>query len=104
MYPSTAGKNTCAGTTRFARSRTVLQKSTTMENAGAKRVPKYKEWLKHVEGFTQSWGENLLPPDIKHAVNDVENGIGVEMTVWADPPERYLRTADIILIGASLAL
>ena len=60
-------------------------------NSEAKRARKYKGWLKNVKAFIENHGESHLPPDIKWAVNNVENGIGVQPTVWADPPENHLR-------------
>jgi hypothetical protein len=51
---------------------------------GKARVPKYREWLELVHGFVQTWGERLVPRDIKRAVNSVEGGIGVPLTVWEE--------------------
>ena len=36
--------------------------------------------------FARAWGEDCLPPDIKMAMNGVEEGIGIEKTVWAESP------------------
>jgi len=58
-------------------------------NAGPARVPSYEGWLELVRDFVQVWGDQLLPPDIKCAVNMVENGIQVPTTVWEDLPENY---------------
>ena len=58
--------------------------------AGAARVPKYNAWLVLVKQFIDRWGEAFLPPDIKHAVNSVERGIEIGVTVWQDPPENHL--------------
>ena len=59
-------------------------------NDDAARVPLYHEWLNRVQEFITEWGEAFLPPDIKQAVNGVEAGLGIEQTVWADPPENHL--------------
>lgn len=58
-------------------------------NAGEARVPKYQAWIASVKEFVRAHGDKSLPPDIKAAVNDVEQGIGAEVTVWDDPPENY---------------
>ena len=60
------------------------------DEEGSLRLPLYLGWLDAVGRFTRRWGEGLVPPDIKHAVNSVEFGIGVPQTVWADPPENHL--------------
>lgn len=52
-------------------------------NAGVARVPHYENWLNTVRAFVRDWGVDFLPHDIKAAVNDVEDGIGMERTVWA---------------------
>lgn len=58
---------------------------------GAPRVPRYNAWILYVKNFVRRYGgEGLLPPDIKHAMNDVEINIGVQVTVWEDPPENHL--------------
>ena len=59
-------------------------------NAGPPRVPRYQQWLGETQMFVDQWGENYLAPDIKHAINGVEDGIGNQQTVWQDPPENYL--------------
>lgn len=59
-------------------------------NAGPARVPRYHQWLSFVYAFVQRNGQALLPPDIKFAVNDVEDHIGVQRTLWEDPPENHL--------------
>ena len=59
-------------------------------NAGAPRVPKYHFWLLSVYDFIEEWGEAHLPPDIKHAVNDVQENLGLPAHVWADPPANNL--------------
>ena len=61
-------------------------------NAGAARVPRYHQWLNFVNAFVERNGEALLPPDIKDAVNEVESYVGVQPTVWEDPPENHLVT------------
>ena len=65
------------------------------DNDDAGRVPCYNAWLSLVASFVSFWGEDLLPPDIKHAVNSVEDGIGVQRTVWGDSPANYLVGAGI---------
>ena len=59
-------------------------------NPGAARVPFYNQWLQSVEDFIRIWGENHVPPDIKSAVNTVQEGVGVQQTVWQDPPGNHL--------------
>ena len=68
------------------------------DNTDAARVPLYKAWLVMVESFVRRWTEAFLPPDIKHAVNSVENGIGVQRTVWVDPPDNHLVQA-VVIVG-----
>jgi len=53
-------------------------------NAGAPRVPHYRTWLALVDAFVLMWGVDLVPLDIRRAVNDVEGNIGVPLTVWDD--------------------
>jgi len=53
-------------------------------NAGAARVPKYQTWLAIVDAFVLLWGVDLVRPDIRRSVNDVEVNIGVPVTVWED--------------------
>ena len=60
------------------------------DNDDSGRVPQYRAWLDLVGQFVVLWGENFLPPDIKDAVNGVEGAIGVQPTVWADPPANHL--------------
>ena len=60
------------------------------DNPGAARIPKYRRWIEQVRAFVRNFGEEMLPPDIKSAMNGVEEDIGVQRTVWADPPENHL--------------
>ena len=53
-------------------------------NAGAARVPKYRLWWTGVMAFRTTWGQERVPPDIKMAVNSVEEEIGVEPTAWEE--------------------
>ena len=53
-------------------------------NAGAARVPKYRLWRRSAIEFLVAWGQERVPPDIKMAVNSVEEEIGVEPTAWEE--------------------
>ena len=59
-------------------------------NAGAARVPHYRQWLAVVQAFVAQHTETFLPPDIKEAVNGVERGIGAPVTEWQNPPRTHL--------------
>ena len=62
------------------------------DNDDDARVPLYRAWLADVNAFAVRWGgENWIAPDIKHAVNTVENGIGIQETTWVRPPSDFLR-------------
>ena len=63
-------------------------------NPGSPRVARYREWLESVRRFIRTHGEAMVPPDMQWAVNDVEGGVGVPLTVWQDPPENHLRVVD----------
>jgi len=52
--------------------------------AGPPRVRHYKRWLVIVNAFVALWGVDRTPNDIRRAVNDVEDNIGVPLTVWDD--------------------
>ena len=52
----------------------------------------WKKWLKIVERFVAQWSEDYLPPDVKHAVNDVQQGISEPATNWREPPELFRRS------------
>ena len=46
----------------------------------------YIQWLAKAHRVRDKWGDEKFPLDIKLAVNDVQDGIGVEKTVFpADP-------------------
>jgi len=53
-------------------------------HAEAPRVPHYRAWLALVNAFVLLWGVDLVPNDIRRAVNDVEGNIGLPLTVWDD--------------------
>ena len=50
--------------------------------AGNPRARQHLIWLREVRAFISNWGEAMLPDDIKSAVNSVEAGIGINITVW----------------------
>lgn len=50
------------------------------------RLPKYRHWLGQCHAFIEDWGEDMLPPDIKWAMNEVERDIGAPVTQWTNPP------------------
>ena len=43
-----------------------------------------EEWLSLVEDFKQHWGVEMVPPDIRHSVGTVEDGLHLCRTVWPD--------------------
>jgi len=51
-------------------------------NAGPPRVPHYRRWLSTVRNFIVYWGVDLVPNDIRRAVNDVEKNLDLPLTVW----------------------
>ena len=59
-------------------------------NPGPPREGKYREWLELVSAFQKKYGgESYVPPDIKKAVNTVEDGIGAKVTKWAEDADFY---------------
>mgnify|MGYP003564185761 CR=1 FL=1 len=60
------------------------------------QIPRYRECLGLVRGLLPAiGGEAMLPPDIKHAVHRAEGIVGDPLTVWQDPPDNYLRAANL---------
>ena len=52
---------------------------------GAERDRRWREeWLSLVEDFKQHWGVEMVPPDIRHSVGTVEEGLHLRRTVWPD--------------------
>ena len=43
-----------------------------------------KEWLPKVEAFKQHWGAEMVPPDIRHTVDTVEEDLNLCPTMWPD--------------------
>jgi len=50
--------------------------------AGPPRVPHYRRWLSTVRTFIVYWGVDLVPNDIRRAVNSVEENLDLPLTVW----------------------
>ena len=48
----------------------------------AKRRPLYLQWREMVKKYGAKWGSNGVPQDIKDALKSVEEGVGVDVTVW----------------------
>ena len=46
------------------------------------RRPHYLDWRKLVKTFGHIWGKDRVPKDIKDALKSVEEGVGVDVTVW----------------------
>ena len=42
----------------------------------------YQVWLDRVMSFRSMCGDQMVPLDIQRAVNSVEDGIGVDRTLW----------------------
>ena len=50
----------------------------------------YKAWIASIKELVTKYGENRIPQDIKWAMNSAEEGVGVEKTVWENPPKASL--------------
>ena len=37
-----------------------------------------------MEAFKQHWGAEMVPPDIRHTVGTVEEGLNLRPTAWPD--------------------
>ena len=48
------------------------------------------EWLFKVNLFIEKWGEHFVPPDIKAAVNKIEQRESQKITEWKRPPDDYI--------------
>ncbi len=44
----------------------------------------YSGWMKSVHDFRKSVGDGMVPRDIRDALNSVENGEGLELTVFEE--------------------
>ena len=47
-----------------------------------KHRPLYLHWRTMVTQFGAKWGPDEVPRDIKDALKSVEEGVGVDITVW----------------------
>ena len=52
------------------------------EQAVERRNPLYLRWLEMADGFRIQWGNELVPADIRKAVNDVQEGLNLPKTEW----------------------
>lgn len=52
------------------------------ENGGRYRREDYVAWLDRVEVFRQRWTNPFVPLDVQSAVNDVQENLHIEQTVW----------------------
>ena len=50
----------------------------------------YDNWMANVKAFRDRFGEDHVPSDIKWALNSAEEGLGVEVTQWTNPPDKSL--------------
>ena len=50
----------------------------------------YDQWMTNVKAFRDHFGEDKVPQDIKWALNTAEEGLGIEVTQWTNPPNRSL--------------
>ena len=50
----------------------------------------YDQWMTNVKAFRDRFGEDKVPQDIKWALNSAEEGLGVEITQWTNPPDTNL--------------
>ena len=52
--------------------------------------PNYNAWVLRVRAFLRLVGEDNFPDDIKLALNDTEQGIGLQQTTWRKKPDAAL--------------
>ena len=45
----------------------------------------YRPWITQCQVFIRTYGKVAVPSDIRHSLNSVEKGCGVEVTTW--PPK-----------------
>ena len=50
----------------------------------------YDQWMSNVKAFRDQFGEDKVPQDIKWALNSAEEGLGLEVTQWTNPPDTSL--------------
>ena len=50
----------------------------------------YQQWMTNVKAFRDRFGEDHVPADIKWALNSAEEGLGLEVTQWTNPPDSSL--------------
>ena len=50
----------------------------------------YHQWIDNVKQFRDTYGEDPVPADIKWALNSAEEGLGLEVTQWTNPPDTTL--------------
>ena len=50
----------------------------------------YEQWMTNVKAFRDRFGEDKVPQDIKWALNSAEEGLGIEITQWTNPPDASL--------------
>ena len=59
----------------------------TVEGPSSEVRDLYEAWISRVKAFKDAFGENRTPQDIKWALNDAENSLGVSVTEWENPPD-----------------
>ena len=50
----------------------------------------YENWIAPVHAFRDRFGDNRTPQDIKWAVNSAQEGLGMPVTQWENPPNAAL--------------
>ena len=50
----------------------------------------YDQWFARIQALKDAFGEDRVPQDIKWALNSAEEGLGVVLTEWANPPNREI--------------
>ena len=50
----------------------------------------YHQWMTNVKAFRDQFGEDHVLADITWALNSAEEGLGLEVTHWTNPPDSSL--------------